>query len=150
MSMEKIDGGSLEWNGQRFFFLATKEIVRAMKKAAIYTQGIAKEMVGGSGSGKEYKRGSRKHVASKAGDPPARDFGILASSISYEVEQKGAIVNGLVGPDEDKIKGRKPMTDPEYGLYLELGTDNMAPRPWLVPSVIKATPKIISIIRKAL
>jgi len=141
---------SLEWDGQKFFMLATKKIVTAMKKSAIYVQKITKETVGGTGSGRTYKRGSKVHTASAEGEPPARDYGTLASSISYEVKVKGVVVEAFVGADDDKIQGKKPMTDPEYALFLELGTSKMSPRPYLVPSLKKATPKIVSILRKAL
>lgn len=172
MSREQLDGGSLEWHGNEFFFLATRETVKAMKKGAIYLQGVVKETVGGTGSGRLYKRGKSKgsgrvrvaestgsadrrfatktHQASAAGDPPARDMGILASSISYEVKQRGPVVNAFVGADDAKNEARRPTTDPDYALFLELGTPNMAPRPYLRPSLIKATPKIVGFIRKAL
>ena len=149
--MSKIDGGSLEWHGQEFFLLATRGTVTGMKKAAIYTQGVARKMIGGTGSGRTYRRGKsgKVHTASAPGQPPARDTGILTSSVSYDVKVKGPVVTGRIGPDVDKIKGRAKTSDPEYGLYLELGTRNMKRRPWLVPSVIKATPRIIRILRKA-
>lgn len=142
MSKETFSGGSLEWNGIEYYMLATKATVQAMKKSAIYTQGIAKKMIG--------KGGGKPHIASKPGQPPRRDTGILASSVSYQVNVTGPLVQGLVGPDVAKIKSRKPTTDPEYGLWLEIGSRKMKPRPWLKPSVIKATPKIIEIFKKAL
>jgi hypothetical protein len=77
----------------------------------------------------------------------------LANSVSYDVKRKGFIVRGRVGPDISRIRGKrrgkKPVTDPDYGVYLEKGTRRMAARPWLVPSVIKATPTIVKILRKA-
>ena len=139
--MEKIQGGYLDWEGKSFFMLATRETVRAMKKSAIYTQGVAKKMIG--------QGGGSPHKASTPGQPPKRDTGILASSVSYDVKVKGLVVNGRVGSDSDKIKGRRPGTDPMYGLWLETGTKHMKARPWLVPSVIKATPKIIEFFKKA-
>lgn len=150
--MSKIDGGSLEWHGQEFFLLATNATVKGMKKAAIYTQGVARKIIGGVGTGRTYKRGSKIHRASAPGQPPARDTGILTSSVSYDVTVKGAVVTGRIGPDVDKIKGRAKTSDPEYGLYQELGSldETRKPRPWLVPSVIKATPRIIRILRKAI
>ncbi len=154
MATEKIKGGSLEWNGIEFMILATQETVRGMKKAAIHTQGVAKKMIGGAGSGRKYRRRGITHTASAPGRPPARDTGILANSVSFDVKRKGFLVRGRVGPELTKIRGkrprgRKPITDPEYGVYLEKGTKNMAARPWLVPSVIKATPTIVRILRKA-
>lgn len=159
--MGKIQGGDLDWDGDKFFLLATKETVKAMKKAAIFTQGVAKEMIGGVGSGRLYRRRRQKgkrasfaaadfHRASAPGDPPARDTGILANSVSHTVKVKGLIVSGFVGSDIAKIRSKDPTSDPEYGLFLEMGTRDMAARPWLRPSLIKATPVIQRIFRKAM
>lgn len=140
--MKKIQGGYLDWNGRPFFMLATKETVKAMKMATIYTQGVAKQMIG--------EGGGKPHKPSKPGDPPKKEHGILGASVSYDVKVKGLVVQGRVGSDSDKIRGRRPGTDPMYGLWLETGTRKMAARPWLVPSVIKATPKIVQIFKKAI
>jgi len=148
----------LEWNDSELMLLATQETEKAMKKAAIFTQGVAKKMVGGTGKGKLYrrrkqkgKRGSFKssdfHRASAPGDPPARDTGVLTNSVSHTVERKGLVVSGHVGSDIDKIRSASPTTDPEVGFFLEKGTTKIAPRPWLVPSLIKATPKIRQIFK---
>jgi hypothetical protein len=170
--MAKIDGGSLEWNVTEFLTLATDVNMEAMKKATIFTQGVAKKMVGGVGSGRTYKRGvnkkfirtatttgkldrrfkqnrARTHRASSPGSPPARDFGILANSISFTVKRRRSIINGFVGSDIDKIRSQSPTSDVEYGLHLEMGTKRMAARPWLRPSLRKATPTINKIFRKA-
>ncbi len=159
--MAKVQGGELDWEGDRFFLLATNETVKAMKKAAIYAQGVAKEMIGGVGSGRLYRRRRQKgkrgsfaasdfHRASAPGDPPARDTGILANSVSHTVKVKGLVVSGQVGSDIDKIRSKDPTSDPEYGLFLEMGTKNMAARPWLRPSLIKSTPMIEKFFRNAL
>ena len=115
--MAKIQGGSLDWNGEEYFVLATKETVKSMKKAVIFTQGVAKKMVGGAGTGKLYRRrrGKRNkfvrsdfHRASSPGSPPARDRGILANSISHTVKLKGLGVSGSVGSDINKILYKDP------------------------------------------
>ena len=150
MAKETFSGGSVEWNGNFFFMLATKETVKAMKKSAIYTQGVAKKLIG--------KGGGKPHKASRPGEPPRREFGFLASSVSYEVRVTGLLVRGLVGPDVDKVKSKlagnsktSGSTDPDYGFYLEEGTKRgLKPRPWLKPAVIKATPKIVDIFKKAI
>lgn len=158
---EKIPGGSLEWNGDEFFMLATGAAVTAMKKATIYTQGVVRKMVGGTGTGNRYKRtkSGKYHTASVPGEPPARDTGILASSLSHTVKTEGHFVQGYVGPDIDKIRNRLKTgtTDVNYGFYLEEGTKkkagrggNLKARPFLKPGLIKAKPKIDSIFQKAL
>ena len=153
----KTQGGSIKWNGDKFMLLAIDEAEKAITKAAIYTQGVAKKMVGGTGSGKLYKRKSVTHQASISGQPPARDAGILTSSISYTVKRKLDRIKAFVGSDVDfieeelsKKKNRTASTtDVDYGYYLEKGTKHMAARPWLKPSLIKARPKILQILQKA-
>lgn len=157
MGVTTTRDGKIEWNADEFMLLATKETVTAMKKATIFTQGVAKQMVGGAGTGRLYRRRKKTsgltrrqfHRASAPGSPPARDRGILANSISHTVKLKGLTVNGFVGSDIDKIRSKDPTSDVEYGLYLELGTDKIAARPWLRPSLIKARPTIDKIFRKA-
>ena len=58
---------------------------------------------------------------SSAGEPPSKQTGKLSDSLNYEVE--GDIVG--VGADVD------------YALALEMGTANMAPRPFLRPALYK-------------
>ena len=150
----KINGGSIKWNGDKFMLLATNETIDALTKAAIYTQGVAKKMVGGAGSGRVYKRKGVIHRASKPGKPPARDYGALAASISYTVRKRLLKVQAFVGSDIDivdkKVRERGSTTDVQYGYYLEKGTGRMAARPWLKPSLIKARPKILRILKAAL
>jgi hypothetical protein len=154
--MAKIQGGTLIWNDKEFIALATKENIRAMNKAAITVQETAKKLIGGVGSGKLYrkrkqtgKRGTftanQWHRASKPGKPPARDTGILANSVTFEVSRKGDRIKGSVGPDVDKIRQQSPRTDPDYGFFLEIGTKDIAKRPWLKPALIKSRRKIMKL-----
>ena len=150
MATESFKGGSLEWNDSQFMLLATGEMVKAVTKASIFTQGVAKQLIGRAGKGRLYRRGNIKHRASKPGDPPARDTGILANSVSHKVSIKRLFVRGQVGSDIDSIRSRTDKTtDPEYGLFLELGTSRIAPRPWLRPALIKAKPRINRILQGA-
>jgi len=146
----------IEWKGAEFQVLAFEETVKAMKKACIFVQRYAKQTVGGPGSGRAYKRGkgkgkaARYHYASVPGAPPARDSGVLTSSISYKIDKKGAYIQGRVGPDVAKIASRKKgSTDPEYGLYLELGTKRMAARPWLSLTQNETSDDVIRIFQNA-
>jgi len=152
VSNEKIKGGRLEWNADDFYRIATSEAEKAMTKAAIYLQGVVRRMVGGIGSGKIYKRGRKTHQASLPGKPPARDSGILASSISYDVKKIKNMVHGHVGAEIEKIKRNQKTatTDVNYAAWLETGTKRgMKKRPYLKPSLIKAKPKIVTIFKKA-
>ncbi len=80
------------------------------------------------GSGVVYTRPpgsnrSRSHQASAPGEAPATDTGILAGSMNVD-RARGAKLSAEVGP-ADKA---------EYGKWLEFGTRNMQPRPFLKPS----------------
>ena len=147
----KNSSGSVNWNGNKFLLSAVAETTEALKKAAIYTQGVAKDMVGGSGAGRSYKRkGGAYHKASLPGRPPARDSGILLVSVSYTVKKQGLKISAYVGSDKDKMRKGGSTVDPEYGFYLEKGTKTMAARPWLRPALIKSRPRILKILKKAL
>jgi hypothetical protein len=154
--MAKIPGGTLIWNDDEFIALTTKENVKAVTKAAIIVQATAKKLIGGTGSGKLYRRrkqtgkrgtftANQWHRASVAGKPPARDSGVLANSVTFEVSRKGDRIKGSVGPDVDRIKQQSPRTDPDYGYFLEVGTKDIAKRPWLEPALIKSRRKIMKL-----
>jgi len=142
--MAKVPGGTLTWNGGDLIAEVTDENIKAMNKAAITVQAKAKELIGGSGSGRLYKRGQKSHRASLPGRPPARDTGILANSVTFEVNQVGNEIKGTVGPDVDKIQSESPRIDPDYGFFLEVGTKNIRKRPWLKPALRKSRKKILS------
>lgn len=85
----------------------------------------ATEMVGDivtsfntSPPGETYVRGSVSHVASQEGYPPNVDTGALRASIQWTAAgpMKVFIHDGVI-----------------YGLMLEIGTDNMGPRPFITP-----------------
>jgi len=62
----------------------------------------------------------REHDVSSPGNPPNSDLGMLAHSISFDVDP--ANLTAVVG------------TNLKYGAYLEMGTTKMAARPWLFPA----------------
>jgi hypothetical protein len=69
------------------------------------------------GTGRRYKRGkNRVHVASAPGRPPAVDMGLLRNSIAME----------RLGPGLVRVG-----TNVEYADDLELGTETIAPRPYM-------------------
>lgn len=63
---------------------------------------------------------NRDAEVSAPGNPPNKDLGTLAQSISFEVDRQA--LTAVVG------------TNLLYGKYLELGTTKMLPRPWLLPA----------------
>lgn len=65
---------------------------------------------------------SFRYIPSLPGRPPHRRTGNLARSINYRrVASKNYIIK----------------TDVKYGLFLEIGTRYMAPRPFLRPAILK-------------
>lgn len=170
MAIFRTKEGEIEWNGDKFFAMATEANIKAMNKAAITVQAKAKKLIGGAGSGRLYRRRRQKgkrgtftanewHRASKPGQPPARDTGILANSVTFLVRHgikpgvtdiigvNDLTVVGSVGPDIDKIRMQSPRTDPDYGFFLEVGTKNIAKRPWLRPALNKSRRKILRLFR---
>lgn len=74
----------------------------------------------GSGpDGRRYTRGSIEHVASQPGYPPNVDTGAL----------RGTIRQQRINAHE-----RWVMDGMEYGVYLEIGTERIAPRPFMRPA----------------
>jgi hypothetical protein len=81
---------------------------------------IAVDNLSQPGQGRVYTRGSVQHRASAPGDPPAVDTGDLRRERSAEVfiEGSGRVVGEVI-------------FFAEYAEALELGTEKMAPRPFL-------------------
>jgi hypothetical protein len=127
---------------------------RAVRAASLVLVGVIKEMLSTPGRGRirsggrsragagSFNRGkdgklhmvrrgaARTNIdvsdrASLPGDPPAPDEGVLRNSIDYELTSE---TTSHVG------------TDVEYAEPLEFGTTRIAPRPFMRPSLAKATP----------
>lgn len=73
--------------------------------------------------GRQYRRGSKMHTASSAGNPPRVDTGNLRASIRNEKrgDQAYAVVAGGLG-------------EVNYAAHLEFGTTKMRPRPFMGPT----------------
>ena len=136
----------INWYGNRVFTLATETNVKAMHTAALLVEVDVKKNFTLQGQGRQYG----KHRASRPGEPPAIDLGILRASIMSEVEEAGMNVEGRVGPDVEQIAAKAPVgTNVEYGYYLEVGTSKMAPRPYLVPALRRTRQKVVKIFKNA-
>lgn len=138
--------GITKWHGQKVFTLATEANIKAMQKAAFVVEGYVKNHFTKQGSGRKYS----KYTASRAGQPPAIDTGILRSSIMSDVKVKALNVIGRVGPDIELIGAKSDAgTDVNYGLYLEVGTKNISKRPFLRPALRATRKKVKAIFKKA-
>ncbi len=96
---------------------------RGVRAAVIDAEGITKTLLSQPGSGRIYRSGkSKTHQASAPGEPPAPDKGAsggLLGSVQTEVTRGPNEVVGMVSVNK------------EYAAALELGTERVAPRPYL-------------------
>ncbi len=111
---------------------------KRMVEAVHAVRNTTLKMLSGQRHGRIYTiPGTHKtYTASSPGEPPAQRLGELRQSVSTLVVGRGDNLTGAVG------------TDKEYGLMLEYGTKNMAPRPWLRPSFEKAEAAIKAIFER--
>ncbi len=110
----------------------TKNIIKQMdtiaeKRMFAATQRVRTEVLktlSGERSGREYTVPGTavKYTASAPGEPPAVMTSQLRESVTDIVFEKNKTVYGQVG------------TPLEKGLFLEYGTIQIKPRPWLEPS----------------
>jgi hypothetical protein len=124
------------------------QVAQAVERAAYLVENEAKIRILRPGSGFLYEPGDYlllragkwykwertlpAHRASSPGDSPSSDTGLLLSTISHQVDE-----------DENGIFYRVGSAQ-EDSLWLELGTKNMAPRPFLRPSLdVLGTVKIV-------
>lgn len=153
---------NINWYGNRVFTLATAANVKAMHKAALLVESDVKKNFTLQGTGMTIKgvwtpgasrkktKSDKRHMAAAPWKPPAIDIGILRASIMSEVEVSGLSINGRVGPDIEKIAAKAPVgTDVNYGLYLEIGTSKMEPRPYLRPGLRRTRRKVVGIFKDA-
>ncbi len=97
--------------------LAEQRAVKGLQRAALAGEAITKANLSRPGSGRLYG----KHQASAPGEPPAVDTGRLRNATQADTQ---------VRRDGDDIVGRV-VANAEYAHALEVGTERMAPRPFL-------------------
>lgn len=113
---------------REFGINADRELAQIVNGTAqnIRTHAI-KSIQRGTKSGIVYEKTSpkRTHTASAPGEAPATDTGRLANSIQADIQGKQATV----------------FTNTEYAPWLEFGTQDMEPRPFMFPAMEKERPK---------
>lgn len=97
--------------------LAEQKAVKGIQRAALAGEAITKANLSRPGTGRIYG----KHQASAPGEPPAADTGRLRNATQADTQ---------VRLDGDDIVGRVVAND-EKAHALEVGTERMAPRPFL-------------------
>lgn len=105
---------------------ANKAAEQEVNRARLAVETTAKQLIArGPKTGNIYPRGGGKfHQASAPGQPPATDTGTLVSSIESKIEiHRPGVASAVVWTEKD------------YGKFLEFGTKDIEPRPWLTPAV---------------
>jgi len=132
----------LDWRGPQAVEIIKQAARQGLSGAAIEVQSEAQRTLNREGRGRVYvKRGGRVHVASLPGNPPAKDTGNLGRSVQIDDRQLTQASNELrvrIG------------TDQPYGRWMEFGTRNIAPRPWLNRSLNQARPSALKRIDQAI
>jgi HK97 gp10 family phage protein len=67
---------------------------------------------------------------SRPGDAPAWQTGTLGRSVFHQLTDRKTVIVGVPA-----LRSKSKGADPKYGLYLEVGTSKMAPRPYLRPAL---------------
>lgn len=121
---------------QRLPLDARADIGAALTKSVVQLDAYAKQKIqGGSRSGRVYRRRSVSHQASAPGEYPKTDTGQLVASLFFR----------LGGDRLTAFFGTRLL----YGRYLEYGTTNLRPRPWLRPTLRANRAEIRARIREA-
>lgn len=112
----------MEWYGDRVLAKVTQACQRALIQSTEEVRNEAIRLILDTPhTGRTYRRRSVEHVASAPGEPPASDTGTLTSRIDtvYDMANLSSLVQARI----------------DYALYLEYGTQRMAPRPFLRPAL---------------
>lgn len=120
-------------------------VAKIVQRYAIQTETVARQLLKLPGSGRIYepgeyflRRGNKvyhwtrtrpAHQASAPGEPPSGDTGLLAVTLHHSLIVRNGRVVAQV------------RAGAKYGLYLELGTRFMKPRPFLRPALSAAMRK---------
>ena len=110
-------------------------ILKGLYASGVLAQTYAKELIlSGPKTGRIYKRyrPPRLHQASAPGEAPANDLGVLARSISFEVDESSLSLTIFAAA--------------RYARFLEYGTRRMRPRPFLTRSIEDNQQKITDLI----
>lgn len=99
--------------------IAKSSVMRGVIAASYEAEALLVDILSQPGQGKVYKRGKKKHRASKAGDPPAVDTGNLRRNRSREVYETPEGATAILAANM------------EYAEALELGTEKVEPRPFI-------------------
>lgn len=128
-----------KWNGPRVKAKMDRHMEQSLDIAALTVTQSIKDSFGDSGVvGKRSgatKQDRRKNT-SKPWGPPNVDTSFLKSNVGWDKVRRFARRIGL------SMRNSGDGQSVPYGIYLEFGTRNMLPRPWLRPGIYKNVPTI--------
>lgn len=135
-----------------------------MKQALLLFERELKKTLTGTRSGRTYRvgargmgSGTRRHVASAPGEPPAKLFGDLGGSVGHEGPSRRPWgYEGTVGPGlGGDVSNDERDAARSYARRLELGgVDSrgirILPRPYMEPTRVRVEPRIVALFRRNL
>lgn len=125
----------VEWQGNQFFDAVRNDLAKKLDKACIHLKAAVKRKISRKQPRKRYSgRGiSYKGLdPSKAGEAPKQLTSQLIRSIAHQVNKQD--LSGRVGSGMD------------HAFWLEMGTSQMAARPFLRPALNEEANKIMDIL----
>lgn len=106
---------------------------------ALDVEAAGKRLLSQHGTGRIYKKTkpNRIHQASAPGEPPATDLGHLRAALGHTVGQDtdGLYADIGYGVDETAVAENDDTSIAAVAEYLEIGTHDIAPRPFLRPAL---------------
>ena len=116
--------------GSREALAAVARGVEPNVAAAIVYVRILKALLNLPGTGITRTSKGRTHTASKPGEPPAPDFGLLKGGIGFQVMGSNRVGVGVGGPRAQPTSSGRPVWE-----ILERGSRFIAPRPFVRPAI---------------
>ncbi len=114
--------------------LSQAAVERGVRAATIDAKGLMVGILSQPGRGRTYKKGKTvTHRASAPGDAPAPDTGRLRNSTQGEVFATSDGALGVVS------------VNTEYAAALELGTERIAPRPFISRLASEYAPRLAAV-----
>ena len=107
----------------------------AVARAAVYLHAKLLEALSVPNPGVRQGRRTVYPNTSLPGQPPRLRTGWLRANVLYELDLSAGRARVGLGANAP------------YGLYLELGTRRMAPRPWLVATLTRVMPQLQAILK---
>lgn len=125
----------LTWKGEEIMLKMRDTLVNRVDLAGFMLLNEARALISRDQPRGKTASGMRTGLdPSKPGTPPKRVTGTLHRSTFWDL-------------DRTRIKGRVG-TPLKYGLFLEIGTSKLAPRPWLSLAMKNKRPSIRAILSK--